>query len=165
MQRLYAPVHHLRKAGEVLDRAHGDPGAGELPRGAAGGDDLDAEIGQARANSTTPDFSETETSALRTRHSPATARSMPVVSLCGAISPQTIQPAGPCEGWPDQSSARPQRGAYDLGEQLVLDRMQPRKDRIRVLDPGSSIARWAITGPVSTPPSTKWTVTPKSFTP
>jgi len=30
---------------------------------------------------------------------------------------------------------------------------------------GSSIARCAMTGPVSTPSSTKWTVTPNTFTP
>ena len=46
VQRLHAPVHHLGEAGEVLDRAHRDPGAGQLARGAAGGDELHAQLGE-----------------------------------------------------------------------------------------------------------------------
>jgi hypothetical protein len=44
VQRLDAPVHHLREAGEVVDRADLDAGLGEAPGGAAGRDDLDAEV-------------------------------------------------------------------------------------------------------------------------
>jgi len=47
VQRLHAPVHDLRKAGEVLDRADVEAGRGQLGRGAAGRDELDAEIDQA----------------------------------------------------------------------------------------------------------------------
>jgi hypothetical protein len=47
VQRLDAPVHDLREAREIVDGPDGDAGALELLRGAAGGDDLDAEIGEA----------------------------------------------------------------------------------------------------------------------
>ena len=47
MQRLDAPVHDLRKAREVLDRAHLEARRGKLGRRAAGRDELDAELGQA----------------------------------------------------------------------------------------------------------------------
>ena len=44
VERLDAPVHHLRPAGEVVDRAHVQPGRGQLARGAAGRDQLDPEL-------------------------------------------------------------------------------------------------------------------------
>jgi hypothetical protein len=47
MQRLDAPVHDLREAGEIVDGPDGDAGALELLRGAARGDDLDAQLGEA----------------------------------------------------------------------------------------------------------------------
>ena len=47
VQRLDAAVHDLREAGEVLDRADLEPGLAQRARGAAGGDELDAELGQA----------------------------------------------------------------------------------------------------------------------
>ena len=47
MQRLDAAVHDLREAGEVVDGADREAGALELLRGAARGDDLDAELGEA----------------------------------------------------------------------------------------------------------------------
>ena len=47
VQRLHAPVHHLGEAGEVLDGAHRQAGGGELAGGAAGRDELDAELAQA----------------------------------------------------------------------------------------------------------------------
>ncbi len=47
VQRLHAPIHHLGKAGEVLDRAHRDPSALKLAGGATGRDDLHAQRGEA----------------------------------------------------------------------------------------------------------------------
>ena len=47
MQRLDAPVHDLRKAGEVLDRANLEARRSKLGRRAAGRHELDAELGQA----------------------------------------------------------------------------------------------------------------------
>ena len=47
MERLDAPVHDLREAREVRDRTNRQPRGLQLPRGAAGGDDLDAEVRQA----------------------------------------------------------------------------------------------------------------------
>ncbi len=46
VKRLDPAVHDLREAGEVVDRADGDPGPRELLRRPAGGDDLDAQLGQ-----------------------------------------------------------------------------------------------------------------------
>jgi hypothetical protein len=47
MQRLDAAVHDLREAREIVDGPHGDTRALELLRGAARGDELDAEFGEA----------------------------------------------------------------------------------------------------------------------
>jgi hypothetical protein len=47
VQRLDAPVHHLRKAREVLDRANLQARLGQGRGRAAGRDELDAEAGQA----------------------------------------------------------------------------------------------------------------------
>ena len=49
VQRLDAAVHHLGEAGEVVDRADRDAGVGERLGGAAGRDDLDAELVGQRA--------------------------------------------------------------------------------------------------------------------
>ena len=46
VKRLDAPVHDLREAGEVGDRADRDAGRLELVGGAAGRDDLDPELGE-----------------------------------------------------------------------------------------------------------------------
>ena len=47
VQRLDAPAHDLREAREVVDRADLEPGRLERLGGAAGGDQLDAELGEA----------------------------------------------------------------------------------------------------------------------
>ena len=47
VQRLHAPVEHLREAGDLRDVHHRDPGLPQEPGGAAGGDDLRAEGRQA----------------------------------------------------------------------------------------------------------------------
>ena len=47
MKRLDATVHDLRKASQVGDRAHRNTVLGQLLGGAAGRDDLDAQLGQA----------------------------------------------------------------------------------------------------------------------
>ena len=47
VQRLHAPVHDLREAREVLDRADLEARVGERLGGAAGRDELDAEVGEA----------------------------------------------------------------------------------------------------------------------
>ncbi len=46
VQRLHAPVHHLRKAGEVLDRAHLEAGVGERRGRPARRHELDAQAGE-----------------------------------------------------------------------------------------------------------------------
>jgi hypothetical protein len=47
VQRLDAAIHDLREAREIVDRPDDDARALELLRGAAGGDELDAQIGEA----------------------------------------------------------------------------------------------------------------------
>ena len=98
VQRLHPPVHHLGKAGEVLDRAHRDPRPGELACGAAGRDDLDAELRRGRGRSSTiPALSDTDSSALRTRTSPGAARSSPLAigrdRLCRRTYPRRAYPS------------------------------------------------------------------------
>ena len=46
MQRLHAPVHHLRHAGDGADVGDGEAGFGQRAGGAAGREDLDAVLGQ-----------------------------------------------------------------------------------------------------------------------
>ena len=52
-----------------------------------------------------------------------------------------------------------------LAQQVVLERAQASRTSAASVAPGSSTARWAMIRPVSTPSSTKCTVTPKTFTP
>ena len=47
VQRLHAAVEHLGEAGDLGDVRHREPGLAQRRGGAAGGDDLDAELGQA----------------------------------------------------------------------------------------------------------------------
>ena len=46
MQRLDAAVHDLREAGEVLDARTSSPASRSSARGPAGGDHLDAQLGE-----------------------------------------------------------------------------------------------------------------------
>ena len=64
----------------------------------------------------------------------------------------------------DAALAREQ--AHGLGQQPVLERPQQVVDAVAVdRPPATSIAAWSRIGPVSTPSSTRWTVTPVTFTP
>ena len=50
MERLDPAVHHLRKAGDLLNQRDRDAGFGERAGGAAGGNDLDPELFVQRAS-------------------------------------------------------------------------------------------------------------------
>src|SRR5207302_690457 len=56
VQRFHASVEDLRKAGDIGDVADGQPGCGERLARAAGGDQLDAEIGEAAGEVDQPGF-------------------------------------------------------------------------------------------------------------
>ena len=160
VQRLDAAAHDLREAGEVLDRADLEPGLGQLARRAAGRDELDAELGQAAREVDDPALvghrqqraADADLARLghpgapysghQRRHADA-----PRVLGSTATAPRGDQPDGLA------AAARARAAAA---------RRAPRRRPSR---PGSSSARWAMIGPVSTPSSTKWTVTPKTFTP
>ena len=111
-----------------------------------------------------PVLSDTDSSARRTRTSPG--------CVIAAIEPRTIPVDDSAidaraAGWRGRSGRRRGRSARTASEQqLVLERPQRVADLVGVgRRPGSSIARWRMIGPVSTPSSTKWTVTPNTFTP
>ena len=71
VQRLDAPVHDLREAREVLDRADLQARALRASRAVpAGRDELDAELGQAPGEVDEPVLSETDSSARRMRTAP-----------------------------------------------------------------------------------------------
>ena len=54
----------------------------------------------------------------------------------------------------------------DLGQEPVLDRLDPRVQRLGACRPRAPAPRsWRSTGPVSTPSSTRWTVAPVSVDP
>ncbi len=78
VQRLHAPVHHLGKAGEVLDRAHRDArrrrARGRCRRWRRS--PRPARPGRGRSRRS-PVLSDTDSSARRTRTSPGAARSIP----------------------------------------------------------------------------------------
>ena len=241
MQRLDAPVHDLREAREVLDRADVQPGLGQLRRGAAGGDDLDAEVRQAareihdaalvrdreqrppdpdvpgcvirpaprwREHSEppvgkTPAMSEHGRTPRGTPAHRRSARAGPRASR-GPLDDakdhrgraQDAQGLGEAEevagDWEDEAPDRP--GGDDAEGAQELTHEQPARARGRggprrgqqadrlgqqrcssgrsaswtasgSLASGISIAPCRMIGPVSTPSSTKWTVTPKTCTP
>ena len=60
MQRLHAAVHHLREAGDLRHVGHLEPGVGQRLAGAAGGDELDAVLGERAGEIERPALSETE---------------------------------------------------------------------------------------------------------
>ena len=175
MQRLHATVHDLGEAGEVLDRAHRDAGAGELARGAAGRDDLDAQLGEP--------LRELDDSALvghrqqRSAHAHLArlgALDAPARSLGHDVASPAIG-REPTHRWTRRrASAR----VLGIGAQRAAREQRDRRGSSSCSSgrsaastssgsraSGSSIARWRITGPVSTPASTKCTVTPNTFTP
>ena len=160
VQRLDAPAHDLREAREVVDRADLEPGR-LAARWAVPPVETSSTPSSAspRAKSTIPVLSETESSARRTRTSPG----------CGLHrraddSSRTRSARG--AGWRVEADGAAGDQPHRLGQQLVLDRAQRVADLVGVGAPsGSSTARCRMIGPVSTPSSTKWTVTPKTLTP
>ena len=80
--------------------------------------------------------------------------------------PGTLRARATWRGLPGSTvdARRGRSAATTAGEQLVLERAQrARGPPPRRLASGSSIARWAMIGPVSTPSSTKCTVTPNDL--
>ena len=66
VERLHAPIHHLRKSGEVRDVAHLGAELAQLRGGAAGRDDLELVPASPAASASSPALSESEISARRT---------------------------------------------------------------------------------------------------
>ena len=124
-----------------------------------------------RAKSTIPALSETDSSARFTRTSPGAARSSPtpepsVKSLAGAMP--AAYPAITIAALVARVDA--QRTAREQPDRLWQQRRAPVGAAPSAPLPasrafGNSTARWEITGPLSTPSSTKCTVTPNTFTP
>ena len=144
VQRLHAPVHDLGEAGEVLDRAHGNAGAVELAGGAAGGDDLHAQLGEAAGELDDPVL--VGDRQQRPAHAHLTGRralhpgwAIPLRGRCGhnvAFLEHPQQPIPRPSGSPRQHrcdatrvlgvdrAARRARTAHGLRQQRVLERAQ-----------------------------------------
>ena len=145
------------------------PASASVAGGAAGRDDLDPELDQPARELDDPGLVGDRQQRPRDldlargdRWPNSDAGSVPC-SIAGSTLPLD-------EHAPRVGRIEPDRAAGDqpdrLGQQLVLDRVQALEHlRRRRAASGSSIARWRITGPVSTPSSTKCTVTPNTLTP
>ena len=84
----------------------------------------------------------------------------------GGLGARLRRPAITRRGWRGRGAAARGDQRDRLGQQLVLERPQaPRGPRPGRVASGSSTARCRMIGPVSTPSSTRWTVTPKTLTP
>ena len=162
VQRLHPAAEDLLLAGELGDVGHLQPGLAQRARGAAGGEDLDPERGQRPWRSRRP------RSCRRPRSAPGApgSRRRSAALLLGCLRlPQSsiddlarvagVDPnpalARSCGSPPGRAGARP-RGR------------PPPAPRDRA-PPGTGTSRCRIAGPVSTPSSTKWTVTPVTSTP
>ena len=122
-----------------------------------------------RAKSTRPVLSETDSSARRTWTSPgAVSGSVWAVSVPSSCAPE--------DSYGSSSTRRGSAGSIRTAPRAIRRiasgssscsiGVQPLAARPRACArAGSSSARWRMIGPVSTPSSTKWTVTPKTLTP
>ena len=146
VQRLDPAVQALREAGQLVDRRDRDPGVAQPGGRRAGRDDLDAGVGQRAAElleaGLVVDADERPADRRPRCRSRAIARSSPRrSSLRGpAVRRRRRRAGAPPPG--SCSAARPRR-----------------RRRAPARRPARS------TGPVSTPSSTRCTVTPESFTP
>ena len=166
VQRLDAAAHDLREAREVLDRADLEPRLAQRGRRCRRSRPARRRApARPRANSTIPVLSETESSARRTRTSPGcTMASIGPRKIPGAavrrprpgLGAGGMDRAGPRRG----RSARPRAVSRSCSSGRSASRTAAGSTTS-----GSSTARWRMTGPESIPSSTKWTVTPNTFTP
>ena len=191
VQRLYASIHHLRKAGEVLDRAHRQPGSGRARERCRRSRRSRRRARSARGRSP----------RCRPCRRPRAARGAPVRRplLCAAGRsarssrmtrlesthrvrlPARIPAGARCRGRARRSlparehptrilRVTAERAAGEQAHGLAVATCAPAgaappvpPRRLRAAS--SSRARCRITGPLSTPASTKCTVTPKTLTP
>jgi hypothetical protein len=156
VQGLDAAAHDLGKAREVLDRPDGEPGVRQLASGAARGDQLHPERrepgGELDDAALVGDGQERPADAdiTRLRHPAAPYRCVTRTRRGCAGSRDTA----PRAIW----STASQSISCSRGRSAV-------RTWAASVASGSAIARCAMTGPVSTPASTKCTVTPNTLTP
>ena len=169
VERLDPAVHDLGETGQIGDRAHLDPGLRQL-----------AEPSRRSRRSRSP-----------ARPGPARTRRCPSCRTPTAAPERPARPRRRCGARPirarcallhdastlslDHDTARirgierRRRLARSAGPPRAAARARSDAARSSTASAsrtsGSSIARWKITGPVSTPSSTKCTVTPNTFTP
>ena len=137
VQRLDAPAHDLREAREVLDRADLEPGLAQRRGGAAGGDQLDAELGQARARSRRSPSCPTPTAARGgSRTSPGC-----VIASIGADDTSATRSATRRGLAGSSRTASRAISAHRLAQQLVLDRAQRRRGPRRRRSPPAARPR------------------------
>src|SRR5699024_8227019 len=145
VQGLDAAFEAFREPGQRFDGRHGDPGVGDTLRGRAGGDDLDPGLGEPPGELGEPGL------------------------VVDADECATDGPAGighvRCTFRPSMWS-RPRAAAARTSTSISRSTTLMRSWRVASVSSGwTSTARWAITGPVSTPASTRWTVLPVTVTP
>jgi len=165
---LTRPSMIFREAGEIRDRAGPGSRRPGAAGGSAGGDDLDAQIGPVpRANSTIPVFPRpTAGPAHRWTPDDADARSSAV--QLASIGPDSIGEMTKPPGMSGVKAHRPP--GRSVIQPPPVDRARsgaarPARGPQSIASGSSNRARAGMTGPVSTPWSTKWTVTPNTLTP
>ena len=164
VQRLDAPVHDLREAREVVDRADLEPGVLERARRCRRWRRARRRARRARARSRRSRvLSDTESSA---RADPHLARLRSRLGRAMRLSHRRDTCTRRGLAGIDRGPRRAAISRTASRQQLVLDRAQRLAHVVGVgARPGSSTARWRMIGPVSTPSSTKWTVTPNDLDP
>ena len=164
VQRLDAAAHDLREAGEVLDRADLEARLGQLARGAAGRDELDAELGEAARE--VGDAALVGHRQQRAAHADITRLRHPARTLQRrrGRARLTAHHDAARVVRVDATAPRAISRTTSQSRSCSSGRSASRTAAASVAS-GSSIARWAMIGPVSTPSSTKWTVTPNTLTP
>ena len=156
VQRLHAAVEDLLLAGELGDVGHLEPGLAQRAGGAAGGEDLDPERGQALGE--VGDAGLVGDRDQRPAHADRAVVGALVAGVGGGLSHRSTTVRGSLGVDPNPAL---RDHADRLRVELVLDRVDGRLQLLRGRRPtGTGTSRWRIGGPVSTPSSTKWTVTP-----
>ena len=139
VQRLDAAAHDLREAREVLDRADLEPALAQRRGGAAGGDELDAQLRQPAGEVDDPRL--VRDRQQRALHAHLARLRHAIASIEARTIPAHGASTSTRRGWAGSSRTAPRAiSAHRLGQQFVLERAQrrraprPRRGRVRQLD-------------------------------
>ena len=161
VQGLHPAAEDLLLAGELGDVGDLEAGLAQRRRGAAGGEDLDAELGEAAGEVGDPGLVGDRDQ--RPAHPDRAVAHGLGRGVCGGLTHRSTTTRG--SRAVDPNPARRDH-ADRLRVELVLERRgSPARAPPGRGPPEPATSRCRITGPVSTPSSTKWTVTPVVSTP